>query len=155
MKEFMRADRGNTLVLVLATISIIVIPLAYFFCTVGLLNLYRQRTQGVVDAAALVAASDLSRIVINDPNFGFVSLSNYAASGKATLADDGEPLPVFGINTLIGTLRQNTIVAHELGSDAMMNAVDLDSEYAQLTIKELNAAMQASLDTSGIKKSFD
>ena len=61
----------------------------------------KTRTESVIDAAGLVAADDLSRLIINDPNFGYVSLSNYPPIGIATCAADGEPLPVVGINTLV------------------------------------------------------
>src|SRR5579884_2964016 len=62
-----------------------------------------QRT--AIEAAALAAARDLSRIVIEDQYYGFVGLSDRAPTGKATKAGDNWFMPVTGINTLLGTVR--------------------------------------------------
>src|SRR5271154_3517646 len=41
------------------------------------------REQGAaIDVAALAAAKDLSRIVVEDPYFGFIALSDFAPNGK-------------------------------------------------------------------------
>jgi len=81
--------------------------------------------RAAIDVASLAAAKDLSKIVVEDPYFGFIALSDYAPSGKhnphrlfqsagATTdghADagvhaawhdgrDGFPMPVRSINTI-------------------------------------------------------
>ena len=81
-------------------------------------------------------------MIINDRNFGFVSLSNYPPIGRATLARDGEPLPVIGINTLVGTIRQNTIVAHELGNSAMQRLADADRKALDETTEDINSLIK-------------
>jgi len=103
------------------------------------------RAQSIVEGAGLVAANDLSRVVIDDPHFGYVSLSNYPPIGKATCAPDGEPLPVIGINTLVGTIRQDTILASELNSPTMAQLADNDKNKMELTVKELNQTVKALL----------
>ncbi len=100
--------------------------------------MHRGRAQNVVEAAALIAAQDLSKIVVNDPDFGWVSLSNHPAEGKITRARDGEPLPVLGINTLVGTLRQNAILAQELRNPTISSLVDKDLKSLQATIRRIN-----------------
>ncbi len=59
-----------------------------------------QRT--AIESAALAAAKDLSRIVVEDPNFGLISLSDAAPVGTNTAAGDRYFMPVHGINTLLG-----------------------------------------------------
>jgi len=108
----------------------------------GLYSVDRSRIQNTVEAAGLLAANDLSRIVMNDPYFGYVSLSNYAPIGKGTCAQDGEPLPVTGINTLIGTLRQNTLIADALGNETMSALTETDRCYLAVTINDLNTALK-------------
>jgi hypothetical protein len=127
----MRCRKGNILILIIVAICFILLPLLIVVSQLGFFQIDRDRTQNIVDAAGLIAANDLSRIILNDENFGYVSLSNYPPVGKETLADDGEPLPVTGINTLIGTIRQNAIIARELGNETMEHLSETDRVNAQ------------------------
>lgn len=140
-----RSKRGSMLVLIICITAVIVIPLFITICRIAPHMVYRGRAQNVVEAAALLAANDLSRIVINDPYFGYVSLSNYPAIGKATIARDGQALPVIGINTLIGTLRQNALIADHLHNQTMYSLVDQDMGAVQSTLKILSTKMDESL----------
>ncbi len=47
-----------------------------------------QEQRTAIEAASLAAAKEISRIVVNDPNFGYISLSDAAPVGKATAAGD-------------------------------------------------------------------
>jgi hypothetical protein len=105
----------------------------------------RARAQVVVDGASLVAANALSRIIIEDDHFGYVSLSNYPPIGKATCAPDGEPLPVTGINTIVGTTRQNDCLAQEIENYHIKHLVAADCRYLKETIKSLNKCLNKSL----------
>lgn len=142
-----RSKTGSILVILMLSLSFLVIPLLMMGVQIGLYLIDRQRLQNTVEAACLIAANDLSRITINDPNFGFVALSNFPPIGKATKAPDGEPLPVTGINTLVGTLRQNAIVARELQNDTMDSLVIEDRARLDATIRLLNSALKNSLCT--------
>lgn len=144
-ESLIRSRNGNVLIIIIITICFILLPLLIVVSQLGFFQIDRDRTQNIVDAAGLIAANDLSRIVLNDENFGYVSLSNYPPVGKGTLADDGEPLPVTGINTLIGTIRQNAIIARELGNETMEHLSEADRVNAQKTIKNLNAAIKEAL----------
>lgn len=143
-KSQYRSERGNMLFLTICAIVAILIPLLILLHW-GPQMIYGGRAQNVVEAAGLLAAKDLSRIVINDPNFGYVSLSNFAPVGKATRALDGEPLPVTGINTLVGTVRQNAIIADHLRNDTMKELVEADLEALDSTIDELNNKLSDAL----------
>jgi hypothetical protein len=147
-----RNVRGSMLFLSVCLIAVIVVPLLILICKIGPLSIYTNRAESVVEAASKVAATDLSRIVINDPQFGYVALSNQPPVGKATLAADGEPLPVTGINTVIGTLRQNAIIAGELKNETMARLVDEDVACLNSTVSELNKSLNASIGEEIRKK---
>lgn len=140
----LRSRNGNMIVLTVSTVAGIMVPVVMLL-TWGPHLIWGARAQTVVEAAGLVAAKDLSRIVINDADFGYVSLSNYPPIGKATIAPDGEPLPVTGINTLIGTVRQNAILADRLQNDAMTALVDKDADNLKDTLHELNFKLSDAL----------
>ena len=150
-----RNQRGNMLVLIICISAAIFIPSFLLITHFGFLVSASGRAQNVVEAAGLVAAKDISRIVINDPDFGYVSLSNRTQGGKATKAADGEPLPVYSINTLIGTLRQNAIVADELKNDALNSMVDQDFATLQKTANRLKNNLNDSLSEMSERQCFD
>lgn len=145
MARCIRNSKGHVLVLILVVTCMIVVPLLLVFSQTGFYVMDRERVQTAVDAAGLVAANDMSRIIFSDPTFGWVSLSNYPPIGKATRARDGEPLPVTGINTLVGTIRQNTIIANELANRKMQELTDRDRASLEMTIAELNVTLKESL----------
>ncbi|MDZ4838214.1 MAG: hypothetical protein SGJ27_30900 [Candidatus Melainabacteria bacterium] len=146
MKTQRRREAGNVLIIILVCACFIIVPLVLMLTQTGVYVIDRGRVQTVVDGAGLLAANDLSKMIINDRNFGFVSLSNYPPIGRATLARDGEPLPVIGINTLVGTIRQNTIVAHELGNSAMLRLADVDRKALDETTEDINSLIKKSLN---------
>src|SRR5579885_854838 len=110
-----RDRRGNMLVVVTAACFIIIVLLLLAVSYVRFTGTrLEQRT--AIESAAIAAAKDLSRICINTPECGWVSLSDYAPNGSATQAPDGFDLPVRSINTLIGTARLDLIIAHQLNA---------------------------------------
>ncbi|HEY9871070.1 MAG TPA: hypothetical protein V6D08_18030 [Candidatus Obscuribacterales bacterium] len=141
----LRRQRGNTLFVMAVTVSVFFMPALMLVGQTCLLLAHRQRAQSTIEAASLLAANDLSRIVINDPHFGWVSLSNHPPVGNATCAPDGEPLPVTGINTLVGTIRHNSILARELRNSTLQALAAADRAFLRTTIENLNAALAASL----------
>jgi hypothetical protein len=147
-----RSEKANTIALISLTVGFVIGPLLVLITQMSLHEVDRARVHSILEAASLVAANDMSRIIINDKNFGYVALSNYPPIGKATLADDGEPLPVLGINTLVGTIRQNTIIARELNNTTMEQFVQKDKELSVLTIKALNKALANACQGKGDEK---
>lgn len=140
-KTLQRSRKGSVLLLVLACVCLIVVPLLLLVSQGGLYAIDRDRAKNAVEAAALVAANELSRVIIDDPQFGYVSLSNYPANGKGTVAPDGEPLPVAGINTLTGTIRQIAILGHELQNQTISELAEDDRDALESTIDDLNSAL--------------
>lgn len=155
MRKQARQKAGNVLIIILVCLCFIIVPLLLMITQTGVYVIDRSRVQNTVDAAGLIAANDLSKMIMNDKNFGWVSLSNYPPIGKSTCARDGEPLPVIGINTLVGTVRQNTIVAHELGNRAMQNLADVDRAALKETIVDLNSLIKKSLEGNTETKPID
>lgn len=82
-----------------------------------------------IEAAALAAARDISKIVLDTPEFGLIGISD-SAPKDTTAAADTFCVPVHSINTLIGTARLDYIVG-----DAMSI-----SEWRELALVDLNAA---------------
>lgn len=154
-KGRLRQCRGNMLVLVAVVTCLILVPLFLLQSQIGLFMVDNKRVETVVEGACLMAANDLSRIIINDPHFGYVSLSNYPATGAGTLAPDGEPLPVTGINTLVATIRQNAIIAQELNNSTMQEMAETDRRYLVGTIASLNRALETSLRARKKAKFYD
>jgi hypothetical protein len=105
-----------------------------------------QQQQTALESASLAAARDLGKIVVNDPHFGYISLSDYPPCGKATIARDGEPLPVLSINTVLGTARVETIVAHALGNPELCALAKKDVDAAHDAARLLQDTLSASLD---------
>lgn len=152
MKRHSRSETGSMLVLMICIFALVIVPLLVLLCRVIPHFISGNRVQSVVEAASLLAANDLSRIVINDEAFGYVALSNYPPVGRATRADDGEALPVVGVNNLIGTLRQNSIIADELNNETMESLVDTDAEALESTITELKGCLSQSVSGETGKK---
>ncbi|MBC7996454.1 MAG: hypothetical protein IAF58_00820 [Leptolyngbya sp.] len=141
-RQTIRNARGSMLIIIILTVAFVVVPLVIFVSQTGFYSIDQGRIKSTVEAASLLAANDLSRVFIDDSTFGYVSLSNFPPNGKATCAPDGEPLPVTGINTLVGTIRQNAIVAHELVNPTLERLVEEDRESSESTVDDLNAALR-------------
>lgn len=122
--------RGNMIVLVVSILAGLVIAVILFM--LGYIRILgshsEQRT--AIESAALAAAKDLSRIVVEDPNFGFISLSDGAPVGTSTTAGDKYFMPVHGINTILGTIRLDLIVADQLNDPVMKEFIDRDYNNA-------------------------
>lgn len=127
-----RRPRGNMLVLIVAILAgVVVATILFALGYVRILGSHsEQRT--AIESAALAAAKDLSRIVVEDPNFGFISLSDSAPVGTSTTAGDRYYLPVHGINTLLGTIRLDLIVADQLNDPIMKEFIERDYDNAML-----------------------
>jgi hypothetical protein len=127
----------------LVIVTIVIFPPLLAICQRSILC---TKQQIALEAASLAAARDLGKIVVDDPYFGYISLSDYPPCGKATLAGDGEPLPVLGINTVIGTARLETIVANALGNPELCFLAQQDMEASRQAAKRLQDVLRDSLN---------
>lgn len=124
---------------------LIIVPLLLVASQGGLYAIDRDRAKNAVEAAALLAANDMSRIIVEDPSFGYVSLSNFPPNGEGTLARDGEPLPVTGINTLMGTIRQLAVLGREIQNDTITGLAETDRMCLESTVDNLNMTLAAAV----------
>lgn len=114
-----RRSSGNVLALTMAVMLFIILPVALFSEQYVRMTGAHQQQRTAIEAAALAAARDMTRIVVEDEYYGFVGLSDYAPTGKGTTAGDGYCLPVRSINTILATVRLDMIVADLLNSSVM------------------------------------
>lgn len=91
--------------------------------------------KSAAEAAALAAAQDIGRIVVNTPECGLVSLCDEPPVGSDTLADDNYFVEVRSINELLATARLNCIIADSLG-DAQLKRFALADRANVLAAKE-------------------
>lgn len=141
---YLRKQKAN--ILALGVVALLGFLMLFMFGNQILWSfLQHQRYQQALEAAALKAASDLSEIVINDPYFGFVSLSDRPAIGRATKAADGQSVPVHSINTIIAAARLDYIVARELGNAQMEQFALEDARRARDTAVQLNKTLTQAL----------
>ncbi|QQR57089.1 MAG: hypothetical protein IPG59_19200 [Candidatus Melainabacteria bacterium] len=104
-----------------------------------------QRAEAACEAASLTAVKELSKIVIDDPNFGLIGLGNYAPSETGILAGDGKPLPVVSINSVMASARVAMLLSERLGS----------AEFRRLATHDALCAQKASANlTSELKKAL-
>lgn len=111
----------------------------------------RSKNYSAAEAASLTAATEISRIVIEDPYYGYISLADYAPIGRATRAPDGEPLPVHGINTVTAGARLLDILACQTGNEEMLVLAQKEAVEARRAAQQLEKALRAALDPKSIQ----
>jgi hypothetical protein len=150
-----KRDAGNVLPLIVAVTAFVLLVLVILGLKyVRILGSYQeQRT--AIDAAALAAAKSLSRIVVEDPNLGFISLSDAAPIGKGTMAQDGYYLPVQSINTVLGTIRLDMIVADYMQDPIMKQCAIDDYQKAMKAQQKLMDALKAAAQPGGTGVDMD
>jgi hypothetical protein len=143
-KRKTRSERGNLYVLYIALAAMLIVGWN-MFAGVGVSLLVNYRNKCALEAASLAAARDLSRIVIDDAKWGYVSLTDQPPIGSETVAIDGYPLPVTGINTILASVRLELIVAHSIGSNEAIDCAMSDLESARQTSRHLSRVLRNSL----------
>lgn len=129
------------LMLVIIFIACLTAATVYGAKLVSLLSLHR-RLETASDAASLAAARELSRVVVADPNFGYISLSDYAPGSREFVAADGKPLPVTGINTLIATARASMLMAGRLNNEEYLRLARVDAARTRQAVRRLISALK-------------
>jgi len=110
--------------------------------------LQRQRAQSAAEAAALSVATELSRIVVEDSNWGFVALGDQPACGTATMAPDGEPIPIVSINTVLAAARLEQLTAQRVNSPQLTTLAEEDARVARLSARRLQRALNEAVSRS-------
>ncbi|HEY9788406.1 MAG TPA: hypothetical protein V6D17_23660, partial [Candidatus Obscuribacterales bacterium] len=126
-----RSANGSVFWLTLAVIlGILAALFIWILDFVRMLGSHQEQVTAI-EAAALAASRDLSQIVIEDANLGFVSLSDFPPNGTATKAGDNYYLPVRSINTLFATVRLNMIMADKLDDNVMRELAKRDYDLTR------------------------
>ena len=134
---------GGILPLLLVTLGGIVLVLAVFsWRFTSMLGTHQEQTTAT-QAAALAAARAMSSIVVNDPQFGYISLTDSAAKGKGITASDGYALPVRSFNDLLATIRLDMIIADTIGDQSMRQFADADYQSLMGAKDRLIQSLQA------------
>jgi hypothetical protein len=141
-----RNQRANMLYIICASVSLITLVCVILLSAAELYILERHRGQSAADAAALAAAQTLSNIVIDDPQWGFVSLSDHPAFGAATIAPDGEALPVTGFNTIVADVRLEKLTGLKLENSTLGELAEEDYQKYKALASKLQAELNRSVE---------
>jgi hypothetical protein len=146
-----RRSKGNTLALV-AAVSIIALVVIGF--TVLYVSMLRSSSEhkSAIDAAAIAAAKDISRIVVDTPEWGYVGLTSEPPTGNDTRAADNWNQQVRSINELMATTRLEMIIASELGDTFMKNLALADLAAVQAAQNALTTEITQALTSGGQAK---
>lgn len=100
-------------------VAVIVIALILLY-----MSMMRSDTEHktAIEAAAIAAAKDVSRIAVDTTEWGYVSLTEQPPIGNQTQSADQYFTEVHSINELMATARNNAIIASALG-DPFMQAL--------------------------------
>jgi hypothetical protein len=133
---------GNTLALVLVTIGIVALLIGFFVMNYSQLTGVHKEAQTAIDAAALAAAKDMGKVVVNGPlgRIGLVDDVPAFVVPTGTLGGKVDPRPVLGINTVMGTMRLDAIIASKLSS---ANSPSGNTAILYLIQQDLNNAKAA------------
>jgi hypothetical protein len=136
-----REANGSVLALTLAVLAgFIVLFLLFALAYVRFIGT-NQEQRSAIESAALAAASDLSRIVVDDPALGLISLSDYAPTGSGTIAADNYAMPVRSINTVWGSVMQSMDIAFQCGDSTLEGAAIKDYDAAVTASQRLRGAL--------------
>lgn len=150
-----RNERGSGILI----LTFGVIALLCAFLALGLkfgwFELVSHKDITAAEAASVAAAKELSRVVINDPYYGYIALTDYPPVGKATKAGDDEPMPVTGINTIIGTARLQWIIANQLENSELKQLAKADIAMARSASKSIFEALKKTVDPHSVYIAHD
>ena len=160
--NFIRSSRANALVLIAGAVLVVFLVLGYFAFNYASLQGTSAMQNTAIESAAITAAADLSRIVYDDPNFGYIALSDHppiAPSQNGKFASDGYPLSVQSINTLIGTVLLDSQVVNNLSLDPgsqqyMSQLVQSDYSNVVAAAQGLSSTLNSAINGSGNVKDW-
>lgn len=150
-----RDERGNMLIFIVVSSFIIIGGIAFFSLGFARLLGSNSEQRTAIEAAALAAARDLSRIAIETPEYGWVSISDAAPVGARTAAFDNFYIPVRSINTIIGTNRLDHIIAEQLNDDWLKEIVKKDMQNALIAQGKLAVELNKSIAPGYVAKDIN
>lgn len=139
--NILRRHKGSTFVLAIVCLGILILMISFLVINFHQLIGTQKETQTAIDAAALQAAIDVSRVVVTKSDgtyFGTVGLVDQPATNPSQR-------PVIGINTLMATIRLDAVIADQLGNGAMEVAAAQDLAQAQSDSAKLRKKILSAL----------
>jgi hypothetical protein len=143
-----RTSKGSVLLLVLAVTLGIITAIIIFSISYVRLTGTQSQQKSAIEAAALAAARELSKIVVDTPQFGFIGLSDSAPNGSNTSSGDGYDNSVHSINTLMGTTLLDYLIGEDIGSDYGGDEVKIMARQDLESLKTAAATLMTALNTS-------
>ncbi|PWT99642.1 MAG: hypothetical protein C5B53_05180 [Candidatus Melainabacteria bacterium] len=147
--RLIRSRRANVIVFMVAVSCTFLLAFMLFALSFTRLVGTNHEQKCGIDAAALAAAKAVSRIVVDDPNLGLIGISDSAPIGAGTIAGDNYYTQVHSINSILGTIRLDMIIANEIGDPVMLAFAQRDYANARAAADNLTSVLQASLLPSG------
>lgn len=141
--------------LVISVLVFIVFAIGLFFLSFTRLLGSHEEQRTAIESAALAAAHDLGSIVIEDPNFGFLSLSDQTPTGKGTRCGDDYFVSVQSINSLLATIRLDMMIAEQMNDDLMRALAKADYANAMAAKDNLNFTLGKAVLPGGFAQDFD
>jgi hypothetical protein len=141
------------LFIIICCAALILVPTAAMMGATAIFVVHTERAETVVESAAKVAAMEITKVVVNDANFGLISLSNHAPSSATMIAADGQPLPVTSVYTLRETIRRNKSIGAVMHNNTLVALAESDEDILDKSIDTLNDKVEASLfNTTKVEK---
>lgn len=135
-----RPASGNTIVLFISIGLILLVAVALMTLNFNQMIGGQKQVTNAVDAAALQAAKDMGRVVVDCP------------LGRIALVDDGpgaNGYPVQSVNTVLGNLRLDAIVASRLGNTTLQWLVLQDTNRLNSAVDMLKQKIELSRTGAG------
>ncbi len=151
----LRRSRGNLLIFAIAMLSVLVAIGAVYGVNLTRFMGAHQEQVSAVESAALVAARDLEKIVVDDPFVGLVSLATFPPTGKGTLAQDDFYMPVQGINSLLATVRLETVLADKFDDETLRRLAKRDYDLATQARVRLVDVLKSAILKDGVGYDYD
>lgn len=146
-----RLQRGNTLAMI-AALTILFLAVALFVVLYLSMMRSSEEHRTAIDSAALAAAKDVARIVVNTEQFGYVGLTSSPPIGTDTTAGDNYFQEVHSINELTATARVDMIIANEMGDTLLRSLAQTELDNVKAAKDQLVTEITGALQPSGSAK---
>lgn len=131
---------ANTLALVIVMIGVFTVLIAFFAINFSQITSLHKEAQTAIDASALQAAKDMSRVVVDCP------------LGRLALVDDvagSNSYPIQSINKVLASLRLDALIANRLNNKTILYLVKNDIDQAHSAMSILKQRITASANGQG------
>lgn len=148
-----RTPTGNTLALIGVTTLVFVIVIALVLLYMSMVRSDTEH-KTAIEAAAIAAAKDVSRIAVDTDEWGWVSLTEQPPIATQTRAPDQYFTEVHSINELMATARNNAIIAAALGDPFMQALSNQDVNNVKTANTTLVTVINGALSGGSAQDAF-